>query len=245
MLADLAPESAAAMVMKALCADALRTGTSDARTALVSAVAQIPREWIIAEICRTDYDDLSIEQVTVIIDALMRSRDSVTVQVVAPNVRDRYRARLHEWRQLFPAMGQQTASLWADLALLFGEVGHDDDAALIIELLKADRKRVIDRQEQRRAAVAAYLASNRTTTPPGPHDACSYVLIYQQALSGFTGDALVPVFMDLLHEDEQLGFAAHWLANHFQAPRGDTLGSGWHANKFEGLATSHSLGEIQ
>jgi len=232
ILADLAPESAAATVLRSLC-NGPRLPDADETKPLVRAVAKIPRESVIVEICRRDYDQLPIDRVRILIDALMRGRDSVALQVIPADLRNQYRGRLHQWRALLPLMDQETAHLWADLALLLGEVGHHDDAPLVLDLLKADRQRVIDRQARRRAAVAAYLASNRTTAPPGPHDACSYELIYDQALSGFSGESLVPLFIDLLNDAEQFGFAAHWLANQFGAPRNDTFANSWSENRFQ------------
>jgi hypothetical protein len=231
ILADLAPDSAAATVLRTLCSAPPLPDAHETKP-LVRAVAKIPRESLIAEICRRDYDQLPTERVRIFIDALMRGRDSAALQVISADLRNQYRDRLQQWRALLPTMGQETASLWADLALLFGEIGHDDDAPFVIELLKADRQRVIDRQTRRRAALAVYIASNRTTAPPGPHDACSYELIYHQALSGFSGESLVPLFIDLLNYPEQLGFAAHWLANHFGAPRADTFADSWTKEKF-------------
>jgi hypothetical protein len=123
-------------------------------------------------------------------------------------------------------MGQETAHLWSDVALLIGEIGHSDDAGQVLKWLRMDHERVTARQREWRMRAQAYRASNGKSAPPGPHNACSYQLNYRRALWNFTGEQVAVQIATLLDNPSEMGFVSNWLAEYFGAPLSETVGFG-------------------
>ena len=114
-----------------------------------------------------------------------------------------------------------------------GEIGHSDDVDQVLTWLQMDHERITARQCEWRTRAEAYRASGGKTTPPGPHDACSYHLIYRQALWNFTGEQVAVQIATLLDDPREMGFAANWLAAYLGAPSSETLFFGHSRYKYE------------
>jgi len=148
-----------------------------------------------------------------------------------------WRSRLHEWIQLLPGMSETTAHLWSNAALLLGEMGHADDASLVLSWLQADHERVVLEQEEWRTAHESYRASGGGAARPSRVIPCSYENNYKRALWGFSGISVAIQIAKLIESPREMGFAANWVATHLGAPSVETFDHGRSQQNYELVST--------
>jgi hypothetical protein len=231
-LSALSPKTAARVILRLIAASDTRAGWADESWAVQSALRSLERNEVLAAACEPTFERRSQDELARLIDALMRAQPepkmTLREEVVVP-----WRTTLHGWIDLLPPMGQETGHLWSNIALLLGEIGHPEDAHQVLTWLRMDHERVIARQCEWRVRVEAYRASGGKTAPPGPHDVCSYHLIYRQALWNFSGEQVAVQIATLLDDPREMGFAANWLAAYVGAPSSETLGFGHSKYNYE------------
>lgn len=239
LFANLSPEIVARDVLALILKPEYSKDYEKLNWVIYPALRELDRNAILSVVSDPSFATPNPDHLEHLLNALSSTRPDENT-IIRKDVLNAWRTHLHEWIDLLPPLSQTTAHIWPNVALLLSELGHVDDAALILAWLQGDHKRVACEQEVRQKAYEDYRTSGGTTALPSAVIPCSYQYIYHQALWGFTGESVAAQITKLIEMPNELGFAANWLANHLGAPSAEKFSQGRSFKDFELVSARRS-----